>query len=359
MNFQDIAIFEPNILRRTGEGYLEGRIRATGAGVYTYLTEFGKVRRLRTVEEVGKPESFRTLNGQPVTLRHPDGLVDPENAKRLSVGHCMNDAEFDGLNLWITIRVTDADTIRAIEEGEYQAVSCGGEFTVHAQGGNWQGVDYDEVATDIRYNHLAIVKKGRAGDGVTIRVGDSADFETFTDKKGESKMVKHFLDGAVFEVDEKVHDALNAAERNAVEMAAKFKDQADEIERLKAKCDSQEAEIKKMRDSASDDAKINALVAEKLAVVSFAKEHGVDFNDGMTVGEIKAAVVGKISGLPLDGKSEVYLDAAYDSAVAMATKGPKPAKNPLAGQFRDEKENDPEKAYRAMVDKTYNIKREG
>ncbi len=358
MEFRDYAVFEPNVLRRTGEGYLEGRIRVTGAGVFTYATDGGKVRRLRTVEEVGRPESYKTLNGQPVTLRHPSGLVDPENAKRLSIGCCMNDAEFDGLNLWITVRVTDADAIKAIEAGEYQAVSCGGEFTVFKQSGNWQGSDYDEIATGIRYNHLSIVKRGRAGDGVTIQVGDSVDFENFT-AKGESKMVKHFLDGAVFEVDEKVHEALNAAERNATEWAAKFKDQADEIETLKAKVDSQAAEIKKMQDAAPDEATINARVAEKLAVVSFAKEHGVDFRDEMSVGEIKAAVVGKISGLSLEGKSEVYRDAAYDSAVAMATKKPgRPAANPLAGQFKDTAENDPERAYKAMLAKIYNVKKE-
>lgn len=363
MNFQDLAIFEPNVLHRTGEGYLEGRIRVTGAGVFTYMTENGKVRRLRTVEEVGKPESYKTLNGQPVTLRHPAGLglVDPGNAKKLSVGSCMNDATFDGLNLWITIRVTDAETIRAIESGEYQAVSCGGEFKVYKQEGNWQGSDYDEIATDIRYNHLSIVKKGRAGDGVTIVVGDSADFENFTDNSntGESRMVKHFLDGAVFEVDEKVHEALNSAEKRAAEWETKFKDKADEADALKAKVDSQEAELKKMRDSAADEAAINARVAEKLAVVSFAKEHGVEFKDEMSVGEIKAAVVGKISGLSLEGKSEAYRDAAYDSAVAMASKEPeKPAKNPLAGQFKDSGENDPEKAYDAMKAKIFNIKKE-
>lgn len=361
MKFNDIAVFQPNVLHRTKEGYLEGRIRVTGAGVFTYMTGNGKVRRLRTVEEVGKLESYSTLNGQPVTRRHPSESVDPGNAKKLSVGYCMNDAYFDGLNLWITIRVTDAETIKAIESGELAAVSCGGEFTVYAQSGNWQGSDFDEIATDIKYNHLAIVTKGRAGDGVTIQVGDSADIEFFTNKTGESKMVKHFLDGAVFEVDEKVHEALNAAEKAKTEYEAKFKDQADQIEKLKAQVDTQAAEIKKMQDAAVDEAAINERVKEKLAVVSFAKEHGVEFKDEMTVGEIKAAVVAKVSGLSLEGKSEAYRDAAYDSAVAMVAKAPaKKAANPLAGQFQDAAdENDPEKAYQAMKAKTYNIKKEG
>lgn len=63
------------------------------------------------------------MNGQTVTRRHPAGSVYPENAKKLSVGYCMNDEYFDGLNLWITIRVTDAETIKDIESGKLDAVS--------------------------------------------------------------------------------------------------------------------------------------------------------------------------------------------------------------------------------------------
>ncbi len=172
-------------------------------------------------------------------------------------------------------------------------------------------------------------------------------------------MVKHFLDGAVFEVDEKVHEALNAAEKNATEWEAKFKDQADEIERLKAQVDTKDAEIKKMRDSAIDEKAIDARVEEKMAVVSFAKENGVEFKDGMTTGEIKVAIVEKVSGLSLEGKSEIYRDAAYDSAVAMASrskKEPKASASPLSCHFQDSAVNDPEKAYMAMKNKTFNIK---
>ena len=46
---KDSSIFEPQLLRRTPEGYLTGRIRVTCAGVFRYLGEDGKtiVRVLR------------------------------------------------------------------------------------------------------------------------------------------------------------------------------------------------------------------------------------------------------------------------------------------------------------------------
>lgn len=44
MKFNDIAVFQPNVLHRTKEGYLEGRIRVTGAGAFVTPESKGAVR---------------------------------------------------------------------------------------------------------------------------------------------------------------------------------------------------------------------------------------------------------------------------------------------------------------------------
>lgn len=120
MNFKDKAIFEAQKLHRTPEGYLTGLIRATCAGVFRYLGEDGKSldRVLRPETEVGDPESVASANAKPVTLRHPNESVDVENVKKYQVGFTGTDAYFDGIDLWITITVTDPKAIAAIENGE-------------------------------------------------------------------------------------------------------------------------------------------------------------------------------------------------------------------------------------------------
>ena len=85
---KDSSIFEPQLLRRTPEGYLTGRIRVTCAGVFRYLGEDGKtiVRVLRPESEVGAPESVITANSKPVTLQHPKDMVNAGNVKKYEVG---------------------------------------------------------------------------------------------------------------------------------------------------------------------------------------------------------------------------------------------------------------------------------
>ena len=187
MELRDYLVFTPNILRKNADGYLQGRIRVTGAGVFTYIGENGKeIKRLRPVDEVCKVESYSTLNGKPLTLQHPNEFCTPENAKELSVGSCMSDAESDGLNIYLSVCVTDLRAIESIEAGKVAAVSCGYSAELIPQSGNWQGVSYDEIMTNIRYNHLALVKKGRAGeDLIFYKSGNIAEWKSMD---GEFKL---------------------------------------------------------------------------------------------------------------------------------------------------------------------------
>ena len=167
---KDSSIFEPQLLRRTTEGYLTGRIRVTCAGVFRYLGEDGKtiVRVLRPEYEVGAPESVITANSKPVTLQHPKDMVNAGNVKKYEVGFTGTDAEFDGIDLWITVTITDPKAIEAIEKGEVAAVSMGYDVQsveVNADPlNNWRGTEYTHIQHDIRYNHLALVYAGRAGE---------------------------------------------------------------------------------------------------------------------------------------------------------------------------------------------------
>lgn len=363
---KDSSIFEPQLLRRTPEGYLTGRIRVTCAGVFRYLGEDGKtiVRVLRPESEVGAPESVVTANSKPVTLQHPKDMVNAGNVKKYEVGFTGTDAEFDGIDLWITVTITDPKAIEAIEKGEVAAVSMGYDVqSVEVNTdplNNWRGTEYTHIQHGIRYNHLALVYAGRAGESVEIAVGDS--FEIFkTNKTGytpakDSAMKKIIIDGAVYECDEAVAAKVAGLEKQLADSAAAHK---AELDKVTAERDAAQAEVKTLKESAKDEAEIARLVDEKIKLVDTAKKYGCEVKAEDSAIDIKKAVISKAFGdkMDLKEKSAEYVSVAFDSACihldSVNEKKPVGDGSPFAPDFKnfiDNQDCDPEKAHQAMLD---------
>ena len=363
---KDSSIFEPQLLRRTPEGYLTGRIRVTCAGVFRYLGEDGKtiVRVLRPESEVGAPESVVTANSKPVTLQHPKDMVNAGNVKKYEVGFTGTDAEFDGIDLWITVTITDPKAIEAVEKGEVAAVSMGYDVQsveVNADPlNNWRGTEYTHIQHGIRYNHLALVYAGRAGESVEIAVGDS--FEIFkTNKTGytpakDSAMKKIIIDGAVYECDEAVAAKVAGLEKQLADSAAAHK---AELDKVTAERDAAQAEVKTLKESAKDEAEIARLVDEKIKLVDTAKKYGCEVKAEDSAIDIKKAVISKAFGdkMDLKEKSAEYVSVAFDSACihldSVNEKKPVGDGSPFAPDFKnfiDNQDCDPEKAHQAMLD---------
>lgn len=363
---KDSSIFEQQLLRRTPEGYLTGRIRVTCAGVFRYLGEDGKtiVRVLRPESEVGAPESVVTANSKPVTLQHPKDMVNAGNVKKYEVGFTGTDAEFDGIDLWITVTITDPKAIEAIEKGEVAAVSMGYDVQsveVNADPlNNWRGTEYTHIQHGIRYNHLALVYAGRAGESVEIAVGDS--FEIFkTNKTGytpakDSAMKKIIIDGAVYECDEAVAAKVAGLEKQLADSAAAHK---AELDKVTAERDAAQAEVKTLKESSKDEAEIARLVDEKIKLVDTAKKYGCDVKAEDSAIDIKKAVISKAFGdkMDLKDKSAEYVGVAFDSACihldSVSEKKPVGDGSPFAPDFKnfiDNQDCDPEKAHQAMID---------
>lgn len=359
--FGDYADFVQQSLHRTPEGYLTGVLRVTGAGVFPYRADDGKnvIRRLRPVTEVGMPESLSTLNSKPVTLRHPGEAVDPDNVAKYSVGFTGTDAAWDGLNATVTVTVTDRKAIDAIEAGEVRAISCGYMADISADGGNWQGSEYDETMTGIRYNHVALVREGRAGDGVRFRVGDCALLEGLTTKEAGAcapegdDMEKMTIDGKEFQADEAVVARVQKLEKELKDAQDGISAVKADLDKVTAERDAAKAECEKLSASCTDEA-ISAKVAEKLALVDSAKKLGAEVKAEDSVSAIRSAVVKLAFGdsMNLDGKSAEYLSAIYDAAVVSLGKKaeqPKSALEPELAKVADSAKNDdPDAAYAEM-----------
>lgn len=370
---RDYNDFDQTVFRTTPEGYLTGKIRVTGAGVFSYMTADGIKRRLRPVKEVSSQDSIDSLNSKPVTLLHPMQDVSPENAKKLQVGFTGTDASWDGLNAYVTMTITDAEAIKEMREGRVRAVSCGYDAGLERGKGNWQGVAYDEAMKDIRYNHIALVREGRAGDGVRFRIGDSADFDRiFSEKRtaqngpGENRMArKLIIDGAEYEADEKVIDTLHAAQKARDEAQQQSKALQGQLDSMTAARDAALSERDQLKAKAKDEATINQLVSEKVALLDNAKKFGVEVKATDSVDSIRSALVkSAYPEMVLDGKSADYIAAAYDAAMIKLadSTSPKDKKSPLAPNMTHMADGaDPEEAFQAMNKKysEVSIKKEG
>lgn len=363
---RDYNDFDQTVFRTTPEGYLTGKIRVTGAGVFSYMTTDGIKRRLRPVKEVSAQDSILSLNSKPVTLLHPMQDVSPENAKKLQVGFTGTDASWDGLNAYVTMTITDAEAIKEMREGRVRAVSCGYDAGLERGKGNWQGVAYDEAMKDIRYNHIALVREGRAGDGVRFRIGDSADFDRIFNVNdnaplgaGENEMArKLIIDGAEYEADEKVIETLHAAQKARDEAEKESKTLQGKLDSMTASRDAAISERDQLKSRLKDESEIAHLVNEKVALLDCAKQFGVEVKASDSVEAIRSAMVKKAyPQMVLDGRSAEYMAGAYEAAVQKlkdsAQGSDEPPKNspfaPDMTQFKDDA--DTEKAFEAMNDK--------
>ena len=382
MKFKDKSIFEPQKLHRTPEGYLQGCIRASCAGVFRYLGEDGKTldRVLRSEDEVGDPVSVASANSKPVTLRHPNESVTVENISKYEVGFTGTDAYFDGIDLWVTITITDKKAIEAIESGKVAAVSMGydvAEIEVNEDPlNNWRGTEYNKIQHGIRYNHVALVYAGRAGESVEITVGDSID-EVFNTKNKtggknpakDSAMKKIVIDGAVYECDEAVAAKVSGLEKQLADSAVAHKAEVEkltaekdakiaELDKVTAERDSAQAEVKTLKEKQLDEAAIQKMVDEKIALVDTAKKYGCEVKAEDSALDIKKAVVSKAFGdkMDLKDKNEVYVQTAFDAACIHldglngSGEGSPLAKN-FSGISDDAVNDEAEKAHQAMLDK--------
>jgi hypothetical protein len=152
----------------TKEGYLRGKATVTRVGVFDYHVR----KELRHPDEVFKKDSLETLKMIPVTNDHPNEMMNANNASKYQVGYTGEHYDVNSNAVVVTLTITDKATIEQIKTGKHQ-VSMGYICDTLEEKGKFDGVDYTHKQVGIVYNHLAIVKEGRAGSNIRLRF-DSA-----------------------------------------------------------------------------------------------------------------------------------------------------------------------------------------
>lgn len=315
-------------MRKDVNGFLKGRAPATNVGVFPYVLEDGSVQyELRPPEEVFSPESKSTLDGVPVTNDHPPELVTPENAKEYQVGFT-GDVREDQYHLSASITITDGEAIIDVQDGK-RALSCGYTADMVYKSGVWMGIHYDAIQTNIRYNHLAIVDRGRAGDAARMKMDSMGPvgFQKINNDEGASSMKKIKIDGLAFEVDDNlaklIENKLDELEQATAKGAELDKVKTDKAtasaaaDQLKEDNEKLQKEIEDLK-KADHSEEVQKAVKERLDLEKVAEKAEVEIKDDMSNDDIKKAVV--ISVYPsakekLDGCEKAYLDARYDGAV--------------------------------------------
>lgn len=333
-------------LKETKEGYLVATSRVARTGVQLYLAhELGDVatsqgfqpndivRVYRSPEQVFSDASLATITRIPVTLDHPGEDLSADNWSRLAKGEVGDSYAVEREQGWVIVNpmLKDSGIIAAVKTTHPEwSAGYSADIVPYA---DKQIADFEMIG--INYNHLAAVKKGRAGP--EARIGDSwgaspvQDFqpgELPNNPKGVHMDLKTVVLGdkavqvAVADVAaiEQYKAQMTKALADAEAAKSKVeKDKDEEIGELKGK-------LKKAEDAAVVD--LDALVADRTALV--AQVHAIDASIpviGKSADELRKTAVARKWGdsMVADANPDVIMGlfkaACKDSVPANPVRG--------------------------------------
>ena len=281
-------------------GFLKIRANLTRVGIFVYKYSDGTtVREFRSPEEVFREDSISTLDQSTLSLYHPPVFIDTDNYKEYSVGNVSKISQ-DSNFISGDLMVARKDAITAIEEG-VREISCGYSCDVTPQKGTYNGMEYDAIQTNIKYNHVAIVPKGRAGSDVRMHL--DADHVV-----GEYMTLEEQLSEATAKYD--------AAKADASELSKELISLKEELATLKT---LNEATQQKADSLSALEENFNQRVTERVSLETVAKNILKSDSDlrSKTERDIKEMVIESVYGdaIKLDGRDSVAIDALFEASV--------------------------------------------
>lgn len=252
-------------------------------------------------ETIFEQAALDTLINAPVTLQHPPEFLDASNTARFQIGSVIELAPLpDEGVLRIRVLLTEKDAIDEVRSGREIELSLGYTALVGGEPGEFEGVAFDAIQLQRRYNHLAIVTVARAGpanalDRVDAHLrlarlfrADGLRIQLRTGDKQVSGKAKKRVDAelkigdATFTVDEAVADAFGALQDALDEAtaAADSKDQGEDDEDNEDNKDQgEEDEREGEEDSKTDSKKPLGITREDVAAML--KDHTKHVVDAM------------------------------------------------------------------------------
>ena len=329
----------------TPEGYLRAWASIARTGIQLYTDADGSVRReYRPETEVASPDSLASFAGKAITSEHPPVLLDAENTKDYQVGFSGTEVVYDNGFVKAVMTITDRDTIERIMRGDAREVSAGYRVNYDPTPGvTDSGEHYDGIQKEILGNHIAVVRRGRAGPQVKLHLDrqDAADPSLLSIEENTTMSAKVVFDGAEFEVTESVALAITKEREDAkmsyedmkkkydamMSEASKMKEEMDAMEKeMKGKCDSAEGRADALAEqveeltaelAAAKEINLDSMVEERVALIEKAKpvlDAAYAFT-GKTAREVMVDSIKAVRGdeLDLSEKSDDYVQAMFDT----------------------------------------------
>lgn len=306
---------------RTDEGYLVDTPIVGRIGIQLYKSADGTIRReLRPAEEVFHADSLKSFAGKPVTDEHPGEPVTARNAKRLSVGTVQGEGSRDGDNVIAPIIIHDDEMIDKVIRGGKRELSLGYKVDLEETPGVWNGQEYDAIQRNIRVNHLAIVPRGRAGNArLNLDRHDAVSFNPQEEDAMSENLSRIRLDsGLEYQAAPEVVVEIEKLRSDKSELSARTVELQKQLDTVAAERDtlrSQAQSADKVRADALEVARAEVKARAELDKV--AETFKLD-GTGKTDRELKELVIKSArADADLTGKSDDYVDAAFDLTVSM------------------------------------------
>lgn len=314
-------------LRLTDDGYLVGEAKVARTGIQEYLaSEMGlkdgdpnrRIRVYRPEDEVFQQDAMKSYAYRPVTVDHPPEMVNADNWRQYSRGQTGAEVARDGETIRVPMVLMDKTAIQDWQDGKRE-LSMGYTSEIEFSDGETpNGEKYDAIQRNMKMNHLALVARARGGS--ELRLGD--------DDKGASKMTDTKLrtvnvDGFSVETTDAGVQAIEKLQKQLSDEQSKLSDaeeaHAEAVAAKDKEIAAKDAEIDDLKKKVMSDEDIDNEVRARADLIGKAKTVNDADYSGKSANDIrKACVVAKLGDKAIEGKSDAYIEARFDSLVEAA-----------------------------------------
>lgn len=312
--------------REDGDGFLYDSPVVARTGIMVYRNADGTVRReLRTREDASQAAFLESMVGKPIIITHSVGMVSKHTAKGNVVGTMLASRQ-DGIRTISDIVIHDGEAIKLAKQGVARALSLGYRLELEKRAG-YYNADSDEISDvprpgfepfdaiqrNLRVNHLALVRRARAGDVARLNL----DGDEIINDLGENLMKIKLPNGVEVEVSEDVGNAYNEQSTRLDGVNAELSTTRGTLaavtadrDQLKQDVANFDTRLKQARTDAAEELRQTDALVKSVA-------HKVTDVEGKSDVEIKSAFLkATMPALNLDGMDDSAIDGAFTVALA-------------------------------------------
>lgn len=279
----------------------------------------------RPLEEIEKAaESFK---GKQLLLKHKK--VDSQNPEKgITIGAIGSDLKVKDGKLYGDMTFWDDEAIALIESRKHEQLSAGYGYDVQMTPGEFGGVEYDGVMTNLSGNHVALVKRGRIGNDAIICDEKTVGNTNMKFKKGSMPKIaaaikmafdSDFEEDSIVEVANAVDEAREdgaIANKNSLEESLSKHFDEDVVARIMevlGGADANNEQTQAERDNESEAMRIKEREEREARDRERDREEA---NDSVDPEELKREIMEKVQALfqAKDEVKELVGEVAMDSA---------------------------------------------